>query len=309
MTRVLAVDGGQSAIRLQHSGSDRSVEVEGVSRLEGDLVSSTADAVIGGWRVAGSPETDRVVLGLTTAPPDAQRAEAICRLVGEATGAGDVWLADDSVTAHYGALSGAPGVVLAAGTGVACLALPPRGEPRLFDGNGYLLGCLGSAFWIGQSAIRAVLRRHDGIGAETQLEHIAQERYGPISELREAILAESRPVNAVAQFARDVLAVAAEGDLVADGIVRSAAIELAATAEAGAAWVGTNDVDIALGGKLLASGTLLRLRFEETMEMCASKVSVRTADDTGLAGALHLGLDNAAEQYRGLVHHWRFSAA
>jgi glucosamine kinase len=309
MTRVLAVDGGQSAIRLQHSETDRSFEVEGVSRLEGDLVISTAEAVIDGWRLAGRPDANRVVLGLTTAPPDGHRAEAICQLVGEATGAEEVWLADDSVTAHYGALSGTTGVALVVGTGVACLALSKRREPRLFDGNGYLLGCVGSAFWIGSSALQAVLRRNDGIGSATELEHVAERRYGPVPGLREAILAESRPVNAIAQFARDVLEVAANGDAVADAIVGAAAVELAATAQAAAAWVGEDVVNVALGGKLLASGSLLRRRFEETIEMSVPRVVVRTADASGLAGALHLGLDNAAEQYGGLVHRWRTPTA
>ena len=304
MIRVLAVDGGQSTTRLLHSEADRSVEVEGVGRLEGDLVTSTADAIISGFRRAGSPVTDRVVLGLTTAPPDAERADAICQLVGEATGAHDVWLGDDSVTAHYGALSGNPGVALVPGTGVACLALPPNGAPRLFDGNGNLLGCLGSAFWIGQMALQAVLRRNDGIGPPTELERAAERRYGPIPEMREAILSDARPVNAMAQFARDVLEVAADGDLVANAIISSAARELAATAEAAAAWVGLDVVDVALGGRFLAPDTLLRQRFEESMERVAEKVSIRTADASGLVGALHLGLDDGAGRYGSLMHQW-----
>lgn len=304
MTLILAVDGGQSTTRLQHSGAGQSLEIEGVGRLEGDLVTTTANAVIAGWRVAGCPETDRVVLGLTTAPPDAQRADAICHLVGDAIGADEVWLADDSVTAHYGALSGGAGVVLAAGTGVACLALPSHGNPRTFDGNGNLLGCVGSAFWIGQSAIRTVLRRNDGIGVATELERAAEDRYGPIPELRERILAEPRPVNSIAQFARDVLEVAAGGDAVADAIVVSAAEELAATAQAAAAWVGDDVVDVALGGRLLAPNTVLRRRFDEAMNTSIRRVSVRTADASGLLGAIHLGLDNAIERYGALVHVW-----
>ena len=309
MTRVLAVDGGQSAIRLQHSSADHSVEVEGVSRLEGDLVRSTAEAVLNGWRLAGSPATERVVLGLTTAPPDATRAEAICQLVGETIGADDFWLADDSVTAHYGALSGTSGVALVAGTGVACLALPAQGEPRLFDGNGYLLGCVGSAFWIGSAALEAVLRRNDGIGPGTSLERAAAERYGPIPELREAILGESRPVNTIAQFARDVLDVAAQGDDVALTIIGDAAIELAATAQAAAAWVGESVVNVAVGGKLLAPGTVLRRRFEERLEKSTPPVSIRTADASGLEGAMRLGLADAADRYSVLMHHWRKPAA
>lgn len=305
---MLGVDGGQSTIRLQHTELAGTVEVEGVGRLEGDLVASTADAVIDGWRRADSPATDRVVLGLTTAPPDADRAMAICQLVGDATGAREVWLADDSVTAHYGALSGAPGVALVAGTGVACLALPPDGRPRLFDGNGYLLGCLGSAFWIGQSAIRVVLRRIDGIGMATDLERAAEQRYGPLPDLRELILAESRPVNAVAQFARDVLEVATAGDVVADSIIDAAAAELAATAHVGAAWVGDGAVDVAVGGRLLSSGTLLRRRFEELLSIAAPEVLVRTADASGLSGAVQLGLDDPGERYHGLLVRWHAGA-
>ncbi|WP_236794378.1 BadF/BadG/BcrA/BcrD ATPase family protein [Amycolatopsis sp. GM8] len=303
---VLAVDGGQSAIRLRHSSSDRSVEVEGVSRLEGDLVTGTAEAIVEVWRRAGSPQVDRAVLGLTTAPPDAERAEALCALIGEAIGASEVWVADDSVTSHYGALSGTPGVALIAGTGVACLALPRAGQPRLFDGNGYLLGDEGGAFWIGASAIRSVLRRHDGVGAATALSHVAAERFGPIPELREAVYGHVRPVNAVAQFARDVLDVAGQGDSTAEAIVQSAADELAATAQAGVAWVGDEVVDIALGGKLFALGSLLRSRFETTMSSSIRDVRIRSADASGLTGAMNLGITDGAERYGVLVHRWRF---
>lgn len=305
MTRILAVDGGQSTTRIQHSELNQTVEVEGVGRLEGDLVMTTANAIIEGWRLADCPETDRVMLGLTTAPPDAERADAICRLVGQATGAQDVWLADDSVTAHYGALSGSTGVALVPGTGVACLALPATGEPRLFDGNGYLLGCLGSAFWIGQTAVATVLRRHDGIGPATDLELAAERRYGPIPHLREQILAEARPVNAVAQFARDVLAIAAEGDLVAEEILRTAADELSATAAAATTWIGEDHVNVAVGGNLLAPGTVLRRFFDADLRRKSPRTILRTADASGLAGAMNLGRDGAAERYGSLVHHWR----
>jgi len=305
MTRILAVDGGQSTTRLQHSEVEQTIEVEGVGRLEGDLVTITASAIIDGWRLAGHPETDRVMLGLTTAPPDRERAEAICTLIGQATGAQDVWLADDSVTAHYGALSGSAGVALVPGTGVACLALPHSGEPRLFDGNGYLLGCLGSAFWIGQTAVATVLRRKDGIGPATDLELAAERRFGPISELRENILAEARPVNAVAQFTRDVLAVAVEGDFVAQRILRAAAVELAATAEAAVSWIGDDTVHVAVGGNLLAPGTVLRGFFDEIFQQTSPRAVLRTADASGLTGALALGHDDVADRYGSLVHYWR----
>ena len=62
--RILAVDGGQSAIRLRLSGDESITEVRGVSRsAESDeaFVTAVADA----WRAAGRPTVDRAVLGMT----------------------------------------------------------------------------------------------------------------------------------------------------------------------------------------------------------------------------------------------------
>ena len=64
--RILAVDGGQSAIRLRHSDGQDPVEVDGISR-GGDTLRLVAEAVERGWIEAGRPLVDRAVLGLTTA--------------------------------------------------------------------------------------------------------------------------------------------------------------------------------------------------------------------------------------------------
>ena len=159
MTGVLGVDGGQSSIRLRHSSGERVVEVAGVSHQEGDTIELVAAAIAGGWRDGGFDPVDLVVLGLTTAPLDPGDSDRLCRLVGAATGAAEVWLADDAVTAHAGALSMGWGISLSAGTGVACLARPANRPPRLIGGHGFLLGDEGGAFWIGREGLRAVLRR------------------------------------------------------------------------------------------------------------------------------------------------------
>ena len=73
--RLLAVDGGQSAIRVRSSILDEEVEVEGVSR---DTASDdrVAAAVESGWASLGRPTVDRAVLGMTTAPVDPAQARA-----------------------------------------------------------------------------------------------------------------------------------------------------------------------------------------------------------------------------------------
>ena len=79
LMHILAVDGGQSAIRLRHSSSDRVVEVHGVSRLEGDTVDAVASAIAQGWLGSGFGPCDRVVLGLSTAPADEPSQVQLCR--------------------------------------------------------------------------------------------------------------------------------------------------------------------------------------------------------------------------------------
>ena len=164
MRRVLAVDGGQSGIRLRHSSGDRVVEVEGVSRLEGDTVAAVAGAIGRAWVTSGFEAIDRAVLGLTTAPTDTESRQRLCAQVAQVTGATEVWLADDAITTHAGALSLGWGVSVVAGTGVACLAVPDDGPARIIGGHGYLLGDEGGAFWIGREGLRAVLRALDGRG-------------------------------------------------------------------------------------------------------------------------------------------------
>jgi glucosamine kinase len=312
MRRVLGVDGGQSGIRMRHSAGDRIVEVEGVSRLEGDTVAAVADAVARGWHGGGFESVDLVMLGLTTAPADTAHADRLCRLVSEATGAPEIWLADDAVTSHAGALSLGWGVSLVAGTGVACLALPSDGRPRILGGHGYLLGDEGGAFWIGRRGLRAVLLAADGRGPETSLADASARRFGPSADLHVRLHEIDRPVNTIAQFAPEVLAAAEDGDAVAGAIVDEAAAELVLIARAGTRWAagatratgGTTPVPLGLGGRLLAEGSALRRRLDVLIAGESVPVAARTADASALEGAVTLALAGDPGAYRSLIHTW-----
>jgi glucosamine kinase len=307
--RVLAVDGGQSGIRLRHTLDDRIVELEGVSRQEGDTVDSVAQAVVEGWRRLGSPPVDRAVLGLSTAPADPSDSDRLCRMVGEGTGAPEVWLTDDAVTSHVGALSGCPGISIVAGTGVACMALPPVGEPKLIGGHGYLLGDEGGGFWIGRRGLGAVLRAREGRGPTTALSEHAERRFGPLDDLHVRLHDAERPVHAIAGFAPDVFEAAVDGDAVAEAILDEAAQELMTLAAAGAAWVGVEAPPLALGGRLLASRSELRRRLDLLLAASPLHPGSRDAVGTALDGALALGLSTDPNRYRTRVHIWQAGAA
>jgi len=306
VTTVLAVDGGQSGIRLKTSTGPRTVEVEGVSRLEGDTIEAVARAIGSAWTTGAFGPVDRAVLGLTTAPLDAEASDRLAALVSEATGAREIWIADDSVTSHAGALTAEAGVSLICGTGVGCLAVAPDGRSRTIDGHGYLLGDAGGGFWIGSRGVSAVLRNLEGRGAQTALTEHAEVLLGGLDDLPLRLHTMRRPVNHIAQFARAVLDASDAGDAVASAIVDDAARELFDTASVGIRWVG-KDAPLALGGRLLGTTTPLFARLVE--HLGSSGMSFRPADASGLDGALLLGEGEADELYRGLIHVWKEGTA
>jgi N-acetylglucosamine kinase-like BadF-type ATPase len=254
---------------------------------------------------------DRVVLGLTTAPADRAESERLCAAVAAATGSDDVWLADDAVTSHAGALSLGWGASIVVGTGVACLARPAQGRTRIVGGHGSLLGDEGGAFWIGRRALGEILRAMERRGVEIRevaaLSAAAQERFGRLDGLATRLHATDRPIQAIASFAVDVQAAADAGDPMALAILREAAWELMSLARIGAEWAGGGDaaVPLALGGRLLAEGTPLRGLLDAALDRSGLPVASRTADGTGVDGAIRLGLAGDDQPYEGLIHRWR----
>jgi glucosamine kinase len=307
MITVLGVDAGQSAVRMRQSGRDDAIVVEGVSRLEGDPVDALADAVASAAREGNFGAIERVVIGATTAPADDESKDRLCALIARATGATDVWVTDDAVTSHAGALSLGWGVSLIAGTGVACLAARRDGAAQVFGGHGFLLGDEGGAFWIGRRGLRDVLRAQEGWadndagGLTTAAEH----RFGSLDGLHVHLHNAERPVNAIAQFAQDVLDVASSGDPLASTILDEAATELVALARAACRWANDDEpVPLALGGRLLVAESPLRRRLHDALARAAVPACSRTADAGGVDGAVLLGLHGIPTQYDKLVHRW-----
>jgi N-acetylglucosamine kinase-like BadF-type ATPase len=209
------------------------------------------------------------------------------------------------VSAHVGALAGCAGISLVAGTGVACLAVPEAGEPRIIGGHGYLLGDEGGAFWIGRRGLGAALRAREGRGRETVLTARAEERYGDLDDVHVRIHDAERPVDAIARFAPDVLDASAGGDEVAIEIVDAAARELLSLAAAAAGCLNGDTAALALGGRLLTPGGELRRRLDALLRESRLRLEPRDAGGSPLHGAVALGLMADPGRFRDLVHVWR----
>lgn len=296
---VLAVDGGQSTMRVRHS-TGASGEAPGVSWGGPDTVTESADAIVAAWRDAGAPPSRIAVLGLTTVPDGAVECDRLAALVARHTGADRVLVCDDGITAHAGALGGSWGVALAVGTGVACVARARGGRTTVIGGHGYLVGDEGGAFWIGRAGIAAALRAAEGRGIRTELEAAAANSFGDLGTAHIRIHADPRAVDSIARFAPSVIAIARAGDAIARRILQAAIAELIDCVRTG--WVAAGSeprTPLAIIGRLADE---LRPELDEALVELGGIVDPRTPAGGALDGAMHLA--SGVADYGSAVHTW-----
>lgn len=288
---VLAVDAGQSATRLRFRTPDGLLASDGRGLIAGrDPIADLVDILTGvlartGWM----KRLDVVSVGMTGlqgGPADAVGFLASCAA---RFGTSRVLVADDSLTSYVGALGMAPGVVLAAGTGVTVLAWDGARRHHKVDGWGYLLGDAGGGYWVGRAGLEQAMRAFDGRGGSTLLLDALRAREGDPARIPAQIIAEPDRVSRIAKFAREVGQVALAGDAVSGHIWTAAAHELAASLRAAADWLSPDGpVTVSWTGKLFDAGPLLVEPLTARLAEILPQASVVAAAGSSVDGALRL---------------------
>ncbi|MFC9843270.1 N-acetylglucosamine kinase [Streptomyces sp. NPDC060223] len=202
-------------------------------------------------------------------------------------------LAADAVTAYLGALGRRTGAVVAAGTGMIAVGTDLKSWRRA-DGWGHLLGDCGGGAWIGRAGLDAAMRSFDGRrGGSAALRARAEEMFGPLPGLPGALYPRTDRPAVLAAFAPEV-AVCAESDPVAAGILRAAARSIAESAAAVCPRAG--EPRVALTGGLFKMGDplLVPLR-EELVEQLPHARQIPPAGDP-LHGAVLIAVDLASDE-------------
>lgn len=285
-TGTLAIDAGQSGIKVRHS------DVAGVSewaapgiRTDLPLLPQLAHVIEQAAESAHSAEV--VGLGVSGLTGDASDAGFLLAAAAP-LGARTVHLAHDSITAYLGALGDQRGAVVAAGTGVVTLAVGATEVARV-DGWGNLIGDAGSGYWLGRAALDAVMREHDGRGPATALTEVVRADFPDLESAYIELQADPARVQRIASYARQVAAVA-ESDAVAAAIVSAAGRELAASALAGLRRVGEQDATEprvrGVGG--LFGGTALGRAFAAAVMVSVPAADIRLGEAHPLDGAAAL---------------------
>lgn len=188
------------------------------------------------------------------------------------------------------------GVALIAGTGSVAFAFDRSQQATVAGGWGYWYGDEGSAFWLGQAALRAVSQASDGRGPGTSLSRALLDRL-VIEEPRQmlsALSADSNVRHNIAGLAQTVVQQAEAGDVVAMEIVRTGANHLASLVQSAArAFTQEPSFPLAMAGGVLSGSTLVRSTVEHEMKERQLKVSKIELVEEPAHGALKL----AAEIY------------
>ncbi|MGH9882933.1 MAG: N-acetylglucosamine kinase, partial [Pyrinomonadaceae bacterium] len=301
MQIILAVDGGGSRTRclaIDRSGQVVGESISGPSNhllIDRDVVKqSLSDAIDQPLTHDGVNRADVVCLSAGLAGVDfdgtgAAEMEGVLRELGYE----NLVINGDMIIAHAGALGLKAGVIALAGTGSVILGVGTNGERVKVGGWGPIYGDEGSAYRIGQMALRAAASAYDGRGPETALTARLLRALG-LAQFRETVsrvYLEGMEPREIAALSRVAYEVAEAGDEVARSLFFRAGEELAEGVEAAIRQLGLSqdEVSVSYQGSVLESCQLLRERFVETLRRQEPKCRVLPPRFEPVIGAYLLG--------------------
>lgn len=168
---------------------------------------------------------------------------------------------NDVEAAHFGALSGQPGILILSGTGSMAWARDEDGCSARVGGWGDMIGDEGSAYAIGRAALSLISQAIDGRARPTALtdavfDALSLDRTDPMNALGDWVTGLERPRAGIAALAEVVDRVARTGDAGANALMEQAADELARHVSAIAPHC-ASDADWTYAGGTFASPALL----------------------------------------------------
>ncbi len=284
----LGIDGGQTStlavlcdergrlLGVGHAGPSNHIhEPGGMERMETALRTSTLAAFAqAGWQgdAAELPELCAACCGMTGG------VEAARELFPRAARAQTLRVETDLVTAHAGALAGAPGVIVIAGTGSVAYGVNPQGETARAGGWAYIMGDEGSAYDLGRRALIAAARAVDGRGPDTALlpAILSQYQKNTLWEVRSLVYDGEIDRAGIAQLARLVVQAAQHGDPAALALLEEGALALSEIAWAvlSRLKLDQGETPLAPVGGLFQAGSLLLDPFAIHLRKRAPQVKI-----------------------------------
>ena len=196
----------------------------------------------------------------------------------------------DEVIALDGAFKGGPGILQIAGTGSNCIGRAPDGGRESAGGWSSRLGDEGSGYWIGLHAVRRALNAYDREEPTRILEAVGG-IWGTKTIEELVNLGDSTPGPDFAALAPAINLLAEEGDVVALGVLKQAATDLADSVLLVRAKLRRKhnlaaEVPVAWIGSVIGKSRLVREQFFAGLHEGAPQMPVRETEVAGIEGAV-----------------------
>jgi N-acetylglucosamine kinase-like BadF-type ATPase len=240
---------------------------------------------------------DIKVLCIGTAGVDRPSDKAIMEEIIRAAGfTGKTIITNDAVTALYGGVGGAEGVILISGTGSICYGRNSEGETKRAGGWGHLIGDEGSGYYIGINAINRIARAHDGVEERTVmsdliLEHLKLEN---ATGLIEYVYRSGAGKSEIASLARLVDEAYTQGDSIAEEILLKAAFELFLISKAviDSLKLNSKEATLAVNGSVIEKNQCISSEFKRLMKRNYPLVEVVNMKNDAAYGAVLMAINN-----------------
>jgi len=193
-------------------------------------------------------------------------------------------------------VAGAPkgvGIVLLAGTGSIAYGVDPSGRSLRAGGYGSILADEGSGYWLGQQALRAVVRGADGRGPSTLLTSLVFESLGvrSVPDLVPLVYEKGLAKHQIAALAALVQKARDEGDVVSGRLLERAAQELALSTRSVGQRLsfGSEPYPVILAGGVFKACPSLAGLVEAALDLPGARTALLEVEPA--RGAIRLALD------------------
>lgn len=218
--------------------------------------------------------------------------DAVKRIIAEVA-SGNVMVTIDCEIALEAALGGAPGIVVASGSGSFAYGRNDQGQIARAGGHGFAISDEGSGYWIGRTAISAALLAYDKGHNPALLLQLSQ-ALGGNSRDELVKTANSTPPPDFAALFPIVTQAAEAGDVIAIDVLRRAASELAQLPliVARKLWPEDKEINVAMAGGVFQNSEVVSQRFSDELNALCPKAKITLSVVSPVMGALELARKN-----------------
>lgn len=302
MSYVIGIDGGgtKTALKLADNKGNviianeggpcniNSMGKEAVSKMLKDLIK---DTLTKSQLLMEDIETICIGTAGVDRPSDKAIMEDILRNTGFQ---GKTIITNDAVTALYGGVGGAEGVILISGTGSICYGRNAEGETKRAGGWGHLIGDEGSGYYIGINAINRIARANDGVEEETVMTDLILDylKLENASGLIEYVYRSGAGKSEIAALARLVDEAYKQGDIAAEEILAKAAYELFLISKAvlDGLKLGSEKAILAVNGSVIEKNEKVSSEFKRLMSRNYPLIEVVNMKNDAAFGAVLMAI-------------------